>query len=501
MAHDVFISYSTKDKSIADAIVSALETHQIRCWYAPRDIKPGGDWGEEIAHAIKASEVFLLVFSGNSNQSQRVLDELNLAITMEVVILPFRIEKLDPSGAMQLHLSSRHWLDAFTPTWKDHLDNLVESVSINLEKSTDVGAEEYIKAYTRTQQPGKNFAWILGSILGGIALILLGFFVLPMLLGQPANPAIISSPSPEALTSTVSPTETPTPTPSDDSTPTPTTPQLGSAEDPLVWMYVPPINVDFNQANAAAAQIKEDFSVQYPNLHLQIIPAIAETVIVNALCEGEAHLGSLSAFAFLDASARDCAEAMLIWSAYSDINFGGMIMANRNSGVSGISQLSGARICIPSFDSTSGWLLPSLEIRAATNEDPQSFFSEIIEIGGHNQVVEEVYNGNCLVGTAYFGAQDAVSLPNFEDRVEIISTTTIIPNSNLSFSANMPADLAQELVSYFLSSSQSESLILISGYAESPVEVQLAEINDYYYDDLRKLFQQAGEDPIDYLYQ
>ncbi len=54
MAHDVFISYSTKDKSIADAICSILESTQIRCWIAPRDITPGVPFAEAIIDNIKA---------------------------------------------------------------------------------------------------------------------------------------------------------------------------------------------------------------------------------------------------------------------------------------------------------------------------------------------------------------------------------------------------------------------------------------------------------------
>lgn len=38
---DVFLSYSSKDKTTADAVVSDLEGHGIKCWYAPRDITPG----------------------------------------------------------------------------------------------------------------------------------------------------------------------------------------------------------------------------------------------------------------------------------------------------------------------------------------------------------------------------------------------------------------------------------------------------------------------------
>ncbi|MBP5493609.1 MAG: toll/interleukin-1 receptor domain-containing protein, partial [Lachnospiraceae bacterium] len=37
---DVFISYSSKNKNVADAIVAEFESSGIKCWYAPRDIMP-----------------------------------------------------------------------------------------------------------------------------------------------------------------------------------------------------------------------------------------------------------------------------------------------------------------------------------------------------------------------------------------------------------------------------------------------------------------------------
>ena len=40
--YDVFLSYSSKDKTWADAACAVLERHRIRCWIAPRDTTPGG---------------------------------------------------------------------------------------------------------------------------------------------------------------------------------------------------------------------------------------------------------------------------------------------------------------------------------------------------------------------------------------------------------------------------------------------------------------------------
>ena len=72
MAHDVFISYSSKDKPTADATCAALEAKGLRCWIAPRDIVPGADWGESIIDGIAASKAFVLLLSANANLSPQI---------------------------------------------------------------------------------------------------------------------------------------------------------------------------------------------------------------------------------------------------------------------------------------------------------------------------------------------------------------------------------------------------------------------------------------------
>jgi hypothetical protein len=63
MAHDVFISYSARDKTVADAMCGALELRRIRRWIAPRDVLPGKEWGAAIIEAIQNSRMFVLIFS------------------------------------------------------------------------------------------------------------------------------------------------------------------------------------------------------------------------------------------------------------------------------------------------------------------------------------------------------------------------------------------------------------------------------------------------------
>ena len=223
MAHDIFISYSTIDKTIADSVVAALENNNIRCWYAPRDIEAGEDWGKAISTAIKSCQVFLVIFSEHSNRSQRVLDEVNLAISQQAVIVPFRIEDLEPDGAMELHLSSRHWLDAFEPSWQDHLKALIQVVSSVLQKPV---TQDQIDVPPNLLKPGlrsgKKKVWIPLLVVAGVIITVASLYfsgVLDSLVSfsaQPtrtsslsASPAPSQEPADEPTEEVSLPTETP----------------------------------------------------------------------------------------------------------------------------------------------------------------------------------------------------------------------------------------------------------------------------------------------------
>ena len=126
--HDVFLSHSAKDKPVADAICAKLEQAGIRVWIAPRDIRPGANWGEAIIEALEGCRAMVIVFSASANASPQVLREVERAVGKGVAVIPFRIENVVPSKAMEYFLSSPHWLDAMSPPLEGHIDELVGSV-------------------------------------------------------------------------------------------------------------------------------------------------------------------------------------------------------------------------------------------------------------------------------------------------------------------------------------------------------------------------------------
>jgi tetratricopeptide (TPR) repeat protein len=134
MAHDVFVSYSSRDKATADAIVASLEANGIRCWIAPRDILPGSDWGEAIVEAIEQAGTMVLVFSAHSNTSPQIRREIEGAVAAGIPLIPFRIEEVLPCKSLQYFIGPQHWLDAWTPPLEQHLHRLTATIQALLSK-------------------------------------------------------------------------------------------------------------------------------------------------------------------------------------------------------------------------------------------------------------------------------------------------------------------------------------------------------------------------------
>lgn len=134
MGVDVFLSHSHVDKVFADAICHRLEAADIRCWVAPRDIRPGDDWAESIIDAMDQAKMLVLIFSASANNSPQVRREVERAVNKGLMVLPFRIENVPLSKSLEYFISTQHWLDAITGDLEQHLDELCHCVAMLLER-------------------------------------------------------------------------------------------------------------------------------------------------------------------------------------------------------------------------------------------------------------------------------------------------------------------------------------------------------------------------------
>lgn len=133
MKHDVFISYSSRNQDVANAICHVLEEADIRCWMAPRDIPVGSKYASVIKDAIVSSKVFVLIFSEFAAVSPWVESELNMAFSNRKTIIPYKVDEalVEDYDEFYVRLNNRHWIDSF-PDFHERFNELLQVVSANV---------------------------------------------------------------------------------------------------------------------------------------------------------------------------------------------------------------------------------------------------------------------------------------------------------------------------------------------------------------------------------
>jgi uncharacterized protein YjbI with pentapeptide repeats len=126
--YSCFLSYSSKDDTFARRLYADLQSNNVRCWFAPEDLK----WGERIRsgidEAIRMHDKLLLVLSKSSVASGWVEREVKTALAKEhkekrTILFPVRVDKavLDCPYAWATEIRHERNMGDFT-RWKNHDD-------------------------------------------------------------------------------------------------------------------------------------------------------------------------------------------------------------------------------------------------------------------------------------------------------------------------------------------------------------------------------------------
>jgi hypothetical protein len=213
--HDAFISYSTEDKEVANAVCHRMEAAGVRCWIAPRDVQTGATWDDAVVEAMLHAKIVLLVFSAAANNSRAVRNEVVAALEANKIVFPFRIENVAPTGGLHFHLSRLHWLDAMTPPLEAHIDYLVE----NAKRVLSGGSPEPAPALPRQPPtppppiPAKTARSPLFLVIGTVAATALALVLGVGIYEVAQRQAPIAAPAQPSAPVTIPPAPAPTPAP------------------------------------------------------------------------------------------------------------------------------------------------------------------------------------------------------------------------------------------------------------------------------------------------
>ncbi len=284
---------------------------------------------------------------------------------------------------------------------------------------------------------------------------------------------------------------------------------LGTPDNPIIVAFEP--SATSQEITAGGQELLDLLSTETGLTFKGVIPT-SYAALTEAMGSGNAQIGWMATFAYILAHQQGYADVALITNRFGSDHYGAQFIARADAGftpaanspatdadISTLLQFKGKRPCFADPQSTSGYVIPLIFLKKAglTDADiPNPVFTQ-----GHTQTVRAVYAGGiCDYGATFVDARTSVTkdLPDVMDKVVVIfQTAALIPNDNMSYAPDMPADLRTKITDAMMKISQTEAgkkalndLYQIGG---------LVQADDTVYDQFRSYLQASGIDLSQYV--
>lgn len=304
---------------------------------------------------------------------------------------------------------------------------------------------------------------------------------------------------------------------------------LGSEANPIQVFFVPSVEA---QVITTGGEIMAAALEEATGLNFVVSVPTSYAATVEGMCAApDASMGFIPAAGYVIASNR-CGVSVeaaavrrgwnVYWAAY---------ITRRDSDIYTFGDLEGRSWAYPDAGSTSGYVVPAVELNAAGVT-----VGEQVEAGGHNQVVQAVYSGEVDFGTTFFsppavpGAPWAIgdnpepydltvdesrlgedgalyvgdiqildaranireTAPDVVDQVRILRLSAPIPNDTLSFGPEFPAELRAQIMEALYAFAETEAWAQSIGSEDFYGWSGLGPITDATYDVVRLQFEFLG---------
>jgi phosphonate transport system substrate-binding protein len=347
---------------------------------------------------------------------------------------------------------------------------------------------------------GKNRLFFVTSLLVAGA----------MILGACAQATPTAAPT-QAPPPTQAPAPTQAPPPTEMPTEAPMA-ALGSADNPIVVAFEPS---GTSQEITTGGQELLDLLSKETGLTFKGVVPNSYAALTEAMGSGNAQIGWMATFAYILAHQEGYADVALITNRFGSDHYGAEFVARADAGftpaadspatdaeIDTLLQFKGKRACMPDPQSTSGYVVPLIFLKAAgiNTDDPKEFPAPVFT-QGHTQDIRAVYAGGiCDYATAFVDARTSVTsdLPDVMTKVvQIFVTQALIPNDNMSYAPDMPQDLRDQITA---------AVVKIAGTDDGKKALQdlyqiggVVPVDDTAYDQFRSYLQSSGVDLSQYV--
>ena len=370
----------------------------------------------------------------------------------------------------------------------------------------------------------KRLTFVLLTLVVSLSLLLAACG--PAATAAPTEVPPTQAPPPTAVPPTAAPTEvpptqappTPTPPPApvctklSDAPAAPAAGALGSADNPIVITFVP--SGDTGKIAKAGGAIADCLG-QMTGLSFKEEVGTSFAASIEAMGAEKAQVGFLNTFSALLAQSKYGVFPVLLAIRNYNTNdvdpdkalagqpepfYKGQFIANNASGIKGFADLKGKTFCFVDPNSTSGYIIPRIVLKA-NGIDPDTDFKATTNAGSHNNVAIAVYKGDCDAGVTYVNvltdtsANLAAQYPDIAQKVTPFADTDRIPNDGMQFIKGLDPKLQAAIVEGMLAMAADPGGKAVLKSLYNYDSLQKVEPNTY--DAFLAVLEKAGVNPSD----
>lgn len=305
---------------------------------------------------------------------------------------------------------------------------------------------------------------------------------------------------------------------------------LGTPENPIQVYFVPSAEA---QTLISGGEVLREALEEATGLSYEVSVPTSYAATIEAMCaDPESSMGFIPAAGYVIGNERCGLEVEAAAVRFGWPFYWAQYVVRRDSDIYVMGDLEGRSWAYPDSASTSGFIVPSVELEAAGITP-----GEQVEAGGHNQAVLAVYNGDADFATNYFSppltpgaswsvndlpepydltveesfvteegqlfvgdvrildARSAVAeqAPDIMEEVRILGISNPIPNDTMSFGPGFPEELRTEIFDALIAFSETEewgesALGADDGYSWTSLSL----VEDTVFDSVRLQFEVLG---------
>jgi phosphonate transport system substrate-binding protein len=305
---------------------------------------------------------------------------------------------------------------------------------------------------------------------------------------------------------------------------------LGTPDNPIQVYFVPSAEA---QTLIEGGEVLREALEEATGLSFEVSVPTSYAATIEAMCaDPSVSMGFIPAAGYVIGNERCDIEVHAAAVRFGWPFYWAQYIVPRDSDIYVLGDLEGKSWAYPDSASTSGFIVPSVELQAAGIEP-----GEQVEAGGHNQAVLAVYNGDADFATTYFSppltpgaswsvedlpepfdltveeafvteegrlfvgdtrildARSAVAeqAPDVIDEIRILAISAPIPNDTMSFGPGFPEELRGQIYEALVAFSDTEAwadsaLGADDGYSWTTLSL----VEDTVFDSVRQQFEILG---------